>query len=810
MAGEDPYFHYEDSSEINCGETYTCTLDDTGEAFTTAEKDAWEDLFVFPFQSNPPSSVYPAAYTIHKMGWHVRECKNMDSSTPKSEDSCVSRGCLWNGNGGGSCEPNLAHQLHQVFKACADELTVADKNAIATVNGFNDADEVAALGEYQWPTDESEMCDMEYERLTCQNLDESTCKGTAGCSYSGGECRGENSDMFWHGAVAELFRTFKENAFPCESYMSQMDCESDGQCYFHLSSCKSHASLVEQALLNSGVSQNSLLFPKLVMMDYDYYCDLIDPDTECVEVRGCTRSNVYTGPAMTTICHVDGAVERADFVDACELEIPNFNLDDFVSDKGPLYVDPEDQPSNADFCAAWAQESECYGIWTEAACNAPCFWNVEDGWCGASEALTATLHIYYAWHQGHVKAARDDCYVLSYDESACGASAECTWHVSSGFCAPTAQALEQALYMDEAPLAAQKYHSLYFTECYEKADEASCVAVGAECEFTDNACANKPALWLAVGDDACLDTPTDFTAAAQAWGTTIADARAAVGFEPRASTPSPTPTPTPIPTPTPSPTPTPTLTPTPTPDLAPTAPAATEEENATKKREDAVEKRREADAKKEEAEKKMNDMLSGVTGEEGEKGKILAMAAIAGITVPKVEATLQAEDCADACNKAFQGMDVDTSAGVCTCLNLSGRRRILAGQFSVVVLLDPEKVDASTAIAAVTQLENAPGVSASLEDVEPTAELQNVQGINTAALAEFARLAEKAVELNGDAEAAEAAALAAEAIAAAVPEPPPPPNPPPRRLIFDDEDAASRPVVAFAVALTLAAIAAIV
>ena len=319
MAGEDPYFHYEDSSEINCGETYTCTLDDRGGAFTTAEKDAWEDLFVFPFQSNPPSSVYPAAYTIHKMGWHVRECKNMDSSTPKSEDSCVSRGCFWNGNGGGSCEPNLAHQLHQVFKACADELTVADKNAIATVNGFNDADEVAALGEYQWPTDESEMCDMEYERLTCQNLDESTCKGTAGCSYSGGECRGENSDMFWHGAVAELFRTFKENAFPCESYMSQMDCESDGQCYFHLSSCKSHASLVEQALLNSGVSQNSLLFPKLVMMDYDYYCDLIDPDTECVEVRGCTRSNVYTGAAMTTICHVDGAVERADFVDACEV-----------------------------------------------------------------------------------------------------------------------------------------------------------------------------------------------------------------------------------------------------------------------------------------------------------------------------------------------------------------------------------------------------------------------------------------------------------------------------------------------------------
>ena len=101
-------------------------------------------------------------------------------------------------------------------------------------------------------------------------------------------------------------------------------------------------------------------------------------------------------------------------------------------------------------------------------------------------------------------------------------------------------------------------------------------------------------------------------------------------------------------------------------------------------------------------------------------------------------------------------------------------------------------------------------MSASLEDVEPTAELQNVQGINTAALAEFARLAEKAVELHGDAEAAEAAALAAEAIAAAVPEPPPPPNPPPRRLIFDDEDAASRPVVAFAVALTLAAIAAIV
>ena len=120
----------------------------------------------------------------------------------------------------GSCEPNLAHQLQGSRRAPMSSPS-CDKNADRhRPTWFNDADEVAALGEYQWPTDESEMCDMEYERLTCQNLDESTCKGTAGCSYSGGARRGLKLRYVLARGPQELFRTFKENAFPCESYMS--------------------------------------------------------------------------------------------------------------------------------------------------------------------------------------------------------------------------------------------------------------------------------------------------------------------------------------------------------------------------------------------------------------------------------------------------------------------------------------------------------------------------------------------------------------------------------------------------------------
>ena len=853
---------------VDCGETYTCTLDDSGVAFSTAEKDAWEKLFTLPFHyDEPDGEAYPAARSIHEFGRHVQECIARDYQSDY-ESECMSKGCVWNVNGEeGKCEPNLAHQLHQVFKACADALGAADMDAIAEANGFVDVDDVAGQA-YPWPTDESEMCDMEHERFTCEVLDEATCASTDGCTYSdyGDHCHSENSNMFWHGSVDELFRNFKENEFSCGSYEDeywssgmngysenaantlQTDCENDNQCYFlckepdewtsndpnwagpcdhpELVRCKPRVSLVEQALLSSGVSQDSLLFPKLAMMDYDYYCASLDPDAACVVTKGCTRDVWSENDVVIKRCHVDGAVERANFVDACESRISNFNLDDFVRDKGPLYVDPQDQPSNAEFCAAWAQESECYVVEDEAACGAPCFWNVEDGggWCGASEQMAAKLHFYNFWHQGHLKAARNDCRVYQTDKSKCdaavGAGEACMWSPSSSFCEPTAVALEQALDWDDAPLAAQKYHSLYFTECQAKADAASCEAVGAGCEFVGGYCSNKAALWLAVGDDACSDTATDFTAAAQAWGTTIAEARSAVDMtNPSAQTPDQNPDDTPAPTPTPdaapaAPVPKPPPPPYPPPrqlifdddDAAPAAPAATEAEKAAEKRAKANEKKRIADDMKEEAEEKMETMLSGVTGEERRKAEMLAKAAIAGVTVPKVAATLQADDCADACAKVFQNMGVHDSKGVCSCSNPPGRRRLLAGQFDVAVLLDPESVDAAAVTAAMTQLQTN-GVSATKVDAEPAAELQNVQGVDADALTVFTDAAKEAVKANENAEAAETAARAAEAIAAAVPKPPPPPYPPPRQLIFDDDDAATRPAVVFAVAMTLAALA---
>ena len=75
-----------------CGETYTCTLDDTSVAFSTEEKDAWEQLFALPFQyDEPDGEAYPAARSIHEFGRHVKECIARDYPSDY-ESECMS--CL--------------------------------------------------------------------------------------------------------------------------------------------------------------------------------------------------------------------------------------------------------------------------------------------------------------------------------------------------------------------------------------------------------------------------------------------------------------------------------------------------------------------------------------------------------------------------------------------------------------------------------------------------------------------------------------------------------------------------------------------
>ena len=58
-----------------------------------------------------------------------------------------------------------------------------------------------------------------------------------------------------------------------------------------------------------------------------------------------------------------------------------------LSAKGAVASDPEDQPSNADFCRVGAGVGAAIG--TEAACNAPC-WNVEDGSSGRRRYVNIT------------------------------------------------------------------------------------------------------------------------------------------------------------------------------------------------------------------------------------------------------------------------------------------------------------------------------------------------------------------------------------------------------------------------------------
>ena len=90
LAGEDPYFHYEDSSEINCGETHTHARRQGRGVHHRGERRG-EDLFCVSFPVEPAlQRVYPAAYTIraYKMGWHGESAKTWIPQRPSRRTPC--------------------------------------------------------------------------------------------------------------------------------------------------------------------------------------------------------------------------------------------------------------------------------------------------------------------------------------------------------------------------------------------------------------------------------------------------------------------------------------------------------------------------------------------------------------------------------------------------------------------------------------------------------------------------------------------------------------------------------------------------
>ena len=119
LAGEDPYFHYEDSSEINCGETYTCTLDDTGRGVHhRGERRVGRSLVFLSSRTRPPACTRPRVHHLQDGVARERVQKHGFLNAQVGGLMCQP-GMLLEREWRGSCEPNLAHQLHQVFKARA-------------------------------------------------------------------------------------------------------------------------------------------------------------------------------------------------------------------------------------------------------------------------------------------------------------------------------------------------------------------------------------------------------------------------------------------------------------------------------------------------------------------------------------------------------------------------------------------------------------------------------------------------------------------------------------------------------------------
>ena len=151
-----------------------------------------------------------------------------------------------------------------------------------------------------------------------------------------------------------------------------------------------------------------------------------------------------------------------------------------------------------------------------------------------------------------------------------------------------------------------------------------------------------------------------------------------------------------------------------------------------------------------------------LTDDEKAKATVLYNAATAGLDVKKVVATIDAADPAKACatGLAGAGLTADNAACIATA---AGRRKLLA-DYSTEIIIDPTKVDATAAAAAVTKLETSLGADkVTATDENPVTEMETVDALDTTTLETFKTSAVAAGTANLEAEAYQAEAAVVEA-----------------------------------------------
>ena len=164
---------------------------------------------------------------------------------------------------------------------------------------------------------------------------------------------------------------------------------------------------------------------------------------------------------------------------------------------------------------------------------------------------------------------------------------------------------------------------------------------------------------------------------------------------------------------------------------------------------------RNAETKTKLAEEKYNDLItasSDLTEDEAAEVKVLAEAATLGLPVKKIVVTIDAADASTACSSLFTKFGLTPDDGACTAT--AERRRRLLADFSAKVLINPAKVDAAAADAAIASLKADLGDAAVDDsDVNAVSEMETIDNLDTTTLASFKTASKEAATANIEAEA---------------------------------------------------------
>jgi len=123
-------------------------------------------------------------------------------------------------------------------------------------------------------------------------------------------------------------------------------------------------------------------------------------------------------------------------------------------------------------------------------------------------------------------------------------------------------------------------------------------------------------------------------------------------------------------------------------------------------------------------------LLADVSAEAKAKAELLIAAMTSGKKVPKVVATVSADDAAGACASICKSMELKDCKDMVCEAKATARRSLLASNFETTSLVNPGKADA----AAITASLKKNGVTATTTESDAKTELQSVPGIDTAKL----------------------------------------------------------------------------